>query len=85
MLCPSPAHPAVGCAAVELLPEEQWRGPSNKLPAGATAGGDAGTAEADAGEEGEEAPEGAHIAQARYGAAGCCPAAVPAGAGDVTR
>lgn len=48
--------------AVELLPEDQWRGPSNKLPAGAAAGGDAAAA-ADGDEEAEPAPEGAHIAQ----------------------
>ena len=47
--------------AVELLPEEQWRGPSNKLPSGA-GGGEGGGGEG--GEEAEEAaPEGAHIAQ----------------------
>ncbi|KAL4428262.1 hypothetical protein ABPG75_002351 [Micractinium tetrahymenae] len=46
--------------AVELLPEEQWRGPSNKLPtakaegAGATGGGEDAL---------EEVPDGAHIAQ----------------------
>ncbi|EFN55177.1 hypothetical protein CHLNCDRAFT_35599 [Chlorella variabilis] len=65
--------------AVELLPEEQWRGPSNKLPSGAAAAGDASTA-AEAEEVAEEAPEGAHIAQAsamvaarwRPVAAACC-------------
>lgn len=48
--------------AVELLPEEQWRGPSNKLPsAGSAAGGEEGAA---GGEEAQEAPDGdAHIAQ----------------------
>ena len=64
---------------MELLPEEQWRGPSNKLPSGAAAAGDASTA-AEAEEVAEEAPEGAHIAQAsamvaarwRPVAAACC-------------
>lgn len=49
-------------SAVELLPEEQWRGPSTKLPTGAggeTAAGEGGEAEA----AGEGAADGAHIAQ----------------------
>lgn len=45
--------------AVELLPEEQWRGPSNKLPTAKAGGAEAGGEE----EAAEEAPDGAHIAQ----------------------
>ena len=47
--------------AVELLPEDQWRGPSNKLPS-SQAAAEGGEEDADA--AAEAAPEGAHIAQA---------------------
>ena len=60
-LCPWPTCPP--SAAVELLPEEQWRGPSNKLPSGAAAGGDAAGDAAGGEAEAEAAPDGAHIAQ----------------------
>ncbi len=49
---------------MELLPEEQWRGPSTKLPtaaAGEAAAGEGG--EGDAADDG--AADGAHIAQVR--------------------
>lgn len=52
--------------AVELLPEEQWRGPSTKLPT-AAAGEEAEGGEADAPAEG--AADGAHIAQVSWGVA----------------
>ncbi|KAL4433106.1 hypothetical protein ABPG77_006533 [Micractinium sp. CCAP 211/92] len=46
--------------AVELLPQEQWRGPSNKLPTAKAASDGAGPGEE---EPAEEALDGAHIAQ----------------------
>jgi exosome complex exonuclease DIS3/RRP44 len=48
---------------VELLPEEQWRGPSNRLPSGAVAGGDATAEGGEGGDEAGAGPDGAHIAQ----------------------
>ena len=60
------ALPAVPAAAVELLPEDQWRAPSAppKPAAPAAEPGSSSEAAGD-GAEGEEGAEGAHIAQVR--------------------